>query len=261
MKKFLLASILVLYALFHIHTPPVVLADYNQAYSDYTFAYSNYRSAYNDYQVSKSSYLTYQTLTAQTDAIAKLRTVLKTRDAVMTAYYSLLQEKLNATPNISSDYQNTFHSIMQSESAWLTAHQTKIDAAATLDDLNSVSAEFESRYPQMDTESKQTIGTVLLTKQGNLKSQMDSIVTAFTAKLTEIGQSGEDTSVMQRDLIDTQNKLDLYQANFTKTQQTFFPPGGGTINLLQGQQNLTSTNQYLSEAETFLMEIVKMITG
>lgn len=262
MKKLLLA--LILFSVFKILYSSPVLADYQQAYSDYTYQYSLYRTADNNYQISKSTYLTYKTLTAQNDAIDKLRATLKARASVMSAYYALLQEKLNSTPGIPDDSKNTFYSIKNSESDWLSAHQKKIDAAASLDDLNLVSSDFESRYPQMDTESKQTIGTILLAKESYLKGTMDSLIASFSAKLSDIRQDGTNTSIWDRGVINTKNKLDLYQTKIDQAHNVFFPKNNSSnnkIDLFSGQQRLTEANQYLREAESFLMEIVKAVTG
>ena len=90
-------SALVLLFLFCFATP--VRADYTKAYSDYTYNYNLYRQSYSDYQVAKSTYATYRTLTAQNDAILKLRSVLTARNQLMFVYYDLLVEKLNTTPD------------------------------------------------------------------------------------------------------------------------------------------------------------------
>lgn len=251
----------ILYLLSFIWSQPV-LADYTSAYNDYTYNYTVYRNTYNDYQVSKSTFLTYHTLTAQSDAINKLRAVLKARDQVVFGYYNLLQEKLNATPGVTDDFESTFGKVKDSEQSWLTDHQKKIDAAASLDDLNSASSEFENRYPQMDTETKQAIGSVLLAKENTLAAQVDTFITNLQTKTTEIRQSGENTTFADRGVIDTKNKLDLFRTKLTAANEVFFPKSNfGQIDIFKGQQQFTQANQYLREAVNFLMEIIKSFTG
>lgn len=243
---------------------PNVRADYSSAYQDYVYNYQIYRNAINEFQVAKSTYQTYRTLTAQNEAITKFKTVLKTRDTVMAVYYNLLQEKLNATPAVDDATKNTFNGIKTSEKNWLDAHQTKIDAAGSLDDLNSVSGEFDSRFPQMDLETRQTVGNVLLAKEADLKGQLDSLSGTETQVLAQIRQSGQDTSVWDRGVISARSKLDLYQQKIDDARNIFYPQNNyynQGIDIFQGQQALSSANQYLRETVSYLLEVIKGITG
>lgn len=259
MRKFL--PVLLLAASSYLLAPPV-LADYQSAYNDYSYNYTLYRNTYNDYQVAKSAFLTYHTLTAQSDAINKLRAVLKARDQVMFVYYNLLQEKLNATVGVTDDTKTTFGKVKESEKTWLTDHQKKIEAAGSLEDLNSASAEFENRYSQMDTETKQAIGSILLAKEGTLGSQVETFIDSLNTKITEIRQSGEDTTFADRGVINTKNKIELFHTKLTATRDVFFPEtSSGQIEIFKGQQRLSEANQYLREAASFLSEIIKSFTG
>lgn len=259
MRKFLPVLLLTV-ACFLLPSP--VLADYQSAYNDYSYNYTLYRHTYNDYQVAKSTFLTYHTLTAQSDAIDKLRAVLKARDQVMFVYYNLLQEKLNATAGVTDTDKTTSGRIKESEKTWLTDHQKKIDAAGSLEDLNDASAEFESRYPQMDTETKQAIGSILLAKEGTLGSQVEIFIESLQAKTAEIRQSGEDTTFADRGVINTKNKMVLFHTKLAAAWDVFFPKAStGQIEIFKGQQVLTEANQYLREAVSFLMEIIKSFTG
>jgi len=248
--------------LFAFLFPLSVSADYQSAYNDYSYNYTVYRTTYNDYQVAKSTFLTYHTLTAQNDAVNKLRAVLKARNQVMFVYFDLLQEKLNGTPGVPDDAKTTFGKVKESEKTWLTDHQKKIDAAASLDDLNSASSEFESRYHQMDTETKQAIGSVLSAKENTLGSKVDTFITDLQTKTAEIRQSGENTSFADRGVIDTKNKLNLFRTKLSAANDIFYPKyNSDQIDIFKGEQQFTQANQYLREAVSFLKEIIKSFTG
>lgn len=260
----LLATVLFFISSFLNLKASIVYADYNSAYQDYIYNYQLYRSASDKFQIDKSSYLTYKTITAQNNALTSFRTVLKTRDQVMLVYYNLLQEKLNATAGSSTDSKNTFNSIKDSEKDWLGSHQKKIDAAGSLDDLNSVSAEFESHYPQMDTEAKQTIATVEKAKLSNLKSQLDNQMGSLNGKIGQIRFMGIDTSVWDRDMILSQNQLNLYNQKIDAADAIFYPRSISNyqlIDLYSGQKSLLEAKQYLRETVNSLLQIIKEITG
>ena len=265
MRKLLPTLVFILiFFLSAIRYPLSANADFNSAYQDYTYTNQLYRTAVNEYQIAKSSYQTYRTLTAQNEAINKFQKVLKARNQVMTVYYDLVQEKMNSTIGVSSDSKNTFNSIRLSEEAWLSDHQKKIDAAASLEDLNSVSTEFDQRYSQMDTETKQAIGTIELAKVATLGRDVDLLVERLSGRISDINKSGEDTSFASRGLISARNKLQLYSYNFDAARNSFYPQksyGNESINLFSGQRQLSGAKQYLSETITLLLEIINNITG
>lgn len=231
-----------------------VHADYQRAYQDYVYNYGAYRNSYNEYTVAKSTYQTYRTLTAQNEAINKFRAVLKNRATVMAVYYNLLQEKL-------VNDKDTFNGIKESEKGWLDAHQKKIDAAGSLEDLNSVSQEFDSRYSQMDLETRQTVGKILLSKEIDLKGQLDLIFNNLDTKLKEMRTEGVNTTTQDRGVISSKNKLELFNQKVDEGKAIFFPERNDQIDIFKGQQRLTEANQYLRETVNYLLEVIKSVTG
>lgn len=262
MRKFLFVFV-VLFFLVAFRYPLSAHADFNSAYQDYVFNYQQYRTANSQFQIARSSYETYHTLTSQNDAITKFRQVLKSRDQVVAVYYNLIQEKMNSTEGMDPGTQKTFSDIRQSEKTWLDANQKKIDAAGSLDDLNSVSNEFEQRFNQMDTETKQAIGTIETIKLTHTKDRINSSITDLSNKLNDIASSGEDTSSSNRGIISAKNKLDLFDQKISDAHDVFYPKQNSntTIRLYDGQVRLTEASQYLRETVDFLSEIVKNFTG
>ncbi len=260
---FTLITLLCLFSFFFL-LPSFARANYQTARNDYVYQYTVYRNALSQYQVTKSAYLTYGTLTSQNDAINAFRAAVQARDQVISVYYDLLQEKLNATVGIPPSYLATFNQVKQNEKTWLSDHQTKIEAANSLDDLNAVAGQFEAHYPQFDHETKQAVGMVLLTKEDNLKTDLDANIASLSAKIAEIRQQGMDTSLWDRGLINVKNKLDLYTQKYSAARNDFLPPNSSLtspIDINRGQSHLSEANQYLRETLTYLLEIIKSITG
>lgn len=254
--------VLVLLGATFLALPSPTRASYSQAYSDYTYAYNQYRSSHDAYLISKSTFATYRTLTAQTDAIDKLRTVLQNRNTLMSVYYDLLQEKMADVPTIDSQSKGTFFNVKESEKKWLNEQKIKIDAAASLEDLNKISGEFEGRYPQMDTETKQAVGSILIAKITGYTNRWDKLSTDLSNELKVIGNDGEDTAGGQRGIISARNKRDLSSTKIDEAKAVLWPRYSSyTIDLLASQQKLIESTQYLREATSYLLEVVKDITG
>jgi hypothetical protein len=149
----------------------------------------------------------------------------------------------------------------ESEKTWMADHQKKIDAANSLEDLNTASADFTAHYPQMDSETKQAIGMVLLSKESGLTNRWDIIADSVSTKLKEIALTGEDMAVGERGLISARNKKELAMTKISLAQGILSPNGYQNIDLFSAQQRLTESNQYLREGITYLFEIIKNITG
>lgn len=258
MRALLSIFAFILLTLFISATP--VRADYQTAYTDYVFAQSLYRTSYGEYQSAKSTFLTYRTLAAQNEAIAKLKKVLQDRNQVMFTYYDLMGEKLAITDGVTPEFKTSFNSIRLSEQKWLTEHQTKIEAAASLNDLNSVSGEFEGRYRQMQSETGQAFGAILIAKETLLKSRTDVLATNMTQTIATVSASGEDVSTYQRNLITARNKLTLYDQKMVQVKGALVKPIGQPVDLFRGQQLIAEANQYLRDTVNSMLEIVNLIT-
>lgn len=258
------ATLIILFFHFSSFSSQFAYADFKSAYQDYTYTYQLYRTALNEFQIAKSSFLTYRTLTAQNEALDKFRKALVSRNQVIIVYYNLLQEKMNETPGVSPESKNTFNNIKESEKNWIDSHKQKIEAAGSFEDLNNVSSEFESRFPQMDTETKQAIGTIEMAKVADLKAKLNTQIDTLNTWIAQIGSTGQDTSFANRGIISARSKLDLHDQKINAALITFYPEKTSKkdrINLYNGQRQLTEAKQYLSETATYLLEIIKSFTG
>lgn len=253
-----LLALTVLFALF----PHEVFADYNSALSDYKSQYSNYRQAYSNFSVAKSTFLTYKTLTAQNAAIVAFRDVLNARNGLVSSYFDVMQEKLNSTPGVDPIDLQTFTGSRKSTKDWLSGNQAKIRAAGTLTDLNSASEEFSSRYPQMQQDMRKSIGRLLLAKGTNLDNALSAIFAETNQVSSFLKTQGEDTTGIDRGVIQAKIKRDLFAQKQQEERDFFFPKYDSNSNdLLQGQQLAIEANQYLKEATSYLVELFKPVFG
>lgn len=242
--------------------PSSVRADYQQAFSNYSAQYSQYRTVYSQFTVARSAYQTYRTLAAQNTAITSFRKVLQTRNALVSAYYDLLQEKLNTTPSVDPLDISAFGEINNNTKLWLKENNDKIAGSASIEDLNSVSSEFAQRYPQMLIDSKQTIGRVLLAQGTYLDNRLSYVTLEVKNFLTVLAQDN-DVTILERGILQAQTKHDLYTQKHDQERQYFFPTDTyrlDNLDLLQGQQIAIAANQYLSESANYLLELIKNVT-
>lgn len=242
-----------------------VYADLTQATEDYNFQYKQYKESYNRFSVAKSTYLTYQSLTSQSEAIKKFQEVLNQRNAVLSAYLDMLQEKLYVTPEIEATDIDAYSDIRKDSKDWLDAQQVSINNAVSIADLNNLSQQFASFYPKIEVRIKQVIGRIVLSQAIIINQKNQKIMSDTDNLIKLINQSGENATQLQRDFINIKSKNDLYQAKYIQARQQLFPNdsyiSGTIINLSTGQQTLKQGDLYLQDTGRFILEMIKRITG
>jgi hypothetical protein len=243
-------------------SPLPVRADYASAYVSYGSAWENYRAAHGSYQVARSSYRTYGTLESQNAAITSFRSALKARSNLQSAYLDLITAKMQETPGVTPTEVETQTKIAAGQKEWFTGHQSKIDAAASLEDLNAVSKEFSDRYPQMSLETRQAVGTILLAKEIVLGQQVSAYTDSLGNQIGVLRSTGEDTVNWDRGLLSARNKIALVESKLAVARTAFFPERRyEAVDVFDGQRRLTEANQYLRETINYCREILNAITG
>ena len=105
MKHLIIKNILVLLLGIFVFTN-VAYADYSGTYQSYINLYDTYRQAERSYVTSKNKYLTYQTLTAEQEALDNGKNFLKLRDQLVILYLKLLYDRVNESGGYTTDERN-----------------------------------------------------------------------------------------------------------------------------------------------------------
>lgn len=242
-------------------------ADYNSALAVYNSAFEKYRLAYADYISAKNSYLTYKTLNSQTLAIEKTKIFLETRDDLLISYYALLKEKLNLTLGIFDYDKKIKNSIIDARLFFLANHKSTIQSVSSLPDLVQKSSEIDSIQKDLQDETYQIIGLILI---GKVKDQSDKLalsintVSSFT---NEIKSTGKDVAKLERWLLETNYKHDLAE-NKLKDGRVLFDnlkedyDNEPQKNFLEAKTLIIEGSQYLKESVFNAKEAVKeILTG
>ncbi len=250
------------FALFSVYKP--VLADYSQAYNNYQYQYNLYRQDYENFTIAKATYLTYQTLTTQNDLLEKMRTVLLSRNRVMISYLATLSQKAMIADGLAPNDLATTQRIIGEETTFLSSLQNQISAAATISDLNTINTTFADHYQQLDTEAKQIVGQILLGKTDYEDSKFADLTARSKLQVQRLSNLGEDTQSLSRGITAAESKAALYDDKRSAAVEVLYPKNNFNfqkIDLLAGQKLILDGRQYLHEAGSFLLEILKQITN
>jgi len=240
-----------------------VHADYNQSYSDYQFLYSQYRKSFQDFTVAKATYLTYKTLTTQNDTLEKMRQVLSDRADIISGYINLISEKTKIGEGIPVSQVNTFQKVADLENSWLASHKRQIAAAETIDDLDTISADFDTRYPIILDETQKAVSIILVSKNDYVYAKMPDLFTRTETHINRLPTVGEDAITPLRSLAVAQSKAQLWEDKRAEAMALLTPKTNGNnnvFNLYKAQELLIQGLQYLKESTSFLKEIVDSLT-
>lgn len=237
----------------------ISFASYSQAYQDYLFEFNNYRNAYQEYQVAKSKYLAFQTLVSQNEAIDKTRTVLVRRDNAVSSFLSALKERLAETNGVNENEQAVQNSKIQLLQSFLDNHRAKVEAAATLNDLTSLSKEFETKNKESVNLSNQTVGLIVISRFNFFFDRFDTQKALLSSFVKDIGSTGENTQSYERQIGLIDAKRRLADEKYQTLKNIYFPPEEKNINVEETIPLIQDTYLYLKESTSYLLETIKNI--
>ena len=246
-------------------TPVLAQADFTfaRALNDYIYTFDQYRSAHQQYELKKNEYLKFKTLTSQTDAYIAGLSLLKHRDDAIRTHLTALRLKLAETPGVDPTDRQSKYARIDQEVNWLYAHQTKLNNTNNLTELTRVSQELENRYPNINVLMYQSLIAILKSKQIYLHTQITADYQTLKTKIGDIKASGEDTDIIDRWLVQAQQRLELSQerqAAATNLAAKFTPQARNLPqDFLNAQFTLKESHQYLKETISALQEIIREI--
>jgi hypothetical protein len=240
--------------------------DFTRAYNDYLYNYNQYRAAHTEYAAAKQQYLAYKTLTSKTTALEKTKKMLETRDETTRTYLLALRLKLNETSGVSPYEQQIVKLRLNNEISWYESHRYTVTSAGTIPDLVDLSQEAQERYQETEVIAYQTLGTILAGKESFLRDQVQEQINTLEDKMAQIRQEGKiDTKTLERWLLEAQNRLTLskekqFAAQSLLAQLKVREQNKGRV-YSEAQDNLTESHQYLKEANSYLLEIIRELKG
>lgn len=255
-----------------VPSPSPEVFDYAKAYKDYIFTLDQYKRAHSEYLLARSQYMQAKTLAAQTKARDATVTLLQVRDDVVMSYLTTLRMKLSESVGILSTDREGLYARIDREVTWFDNHKQQIPSAGTLKDLEADSKEAADHFVVTEFLVYEVLLVVPVGKVQALREQADSILGRMKSKVSQMRADGVDTSITERSLIETENKL-------TRSLDKEVEAQGLVVALQSGEQNiknaskkidkdsiyeqtiqtLVEAQQFLKETSSFMKEILRQI--
>jgi hypothetical protein len=234
--------------------PKAILATSEQAYRDYLYQLDTYRQKYNEFKIAKNEYDKFNTLTSQTTALDKTKTMLSSRDILLKTYLLLLNEKLIENLGLSSSERDLYRALISSENVFLDSHSQLIPSIGSLSDSVDVSQNLESHYLVLSSSMQQIIIGLSLGNTGILAKQYDETVAHLKTFINENrgALSGTKQTILDRWMLSVDNKRSLYQQKIDNVIRINTALKAAQPDALE-EKKLTM-QRGISEAKTYLME-------
>ncbi len=235
--------------------------DYAKAYQDYIYNLSLYHQAYQKFVIAKNEYLTYQTLTSETKALEATKNMLEKRSQAAITYLSALRMRLAETTGILTYKSNLLFLNLLKNIEIYEGQKTFFPSAATLNDLLKVSIKFEEQYKKTEILIFDTLLTIIMGKENNLRDQIQYQITKIQEKLTQIKKEDEkDTAKAERWLLEAKNKILLSKQKQEEAEEIIsklIPSKKDKIkDFREAQLKAEESNQYLKESVSNLKELI-----
>lgn len=263
MKKIL--SIIIFIIIFRSLTSSV-FASSQQAYQDYQYQFDLYRQRLSDYQVALNQYQQFKSLSAQQDAIDKVKLYLAQRDMVGKTYFLFLNEKLNENPGLSSGEKAVYRAILTNQIAFLDQNAVLVPSVASFDDAVNVSEKFETNYETMQSAYRQIIASIELGYLNYFAKRFEDTAVHAQALINAARSdiTPEKKAVLDRWLLALSNKRSLYQQKANSIRSSIAKIVGDVQqqDRLFGQVQITinAARQDIVDAASYLREIEIALT-
>ncbi len=232
-----------------------VFADFEGLYQEYLKIQQKYQSAYSRYISTKNQYFTYGTLSAKNEAIKALQEFLVARSDVLLAYIELLRER---------NSEETYHKLLNDEEQFINSHIDKARVIGSLEDGVRESKTLEARHVPFQITSRKITGTIIVNRLIEIKNEIDILEQDTQKLLQKLQSQDKDTAVLERWLIDAQNKKLLADQKIQQVQNDLLLLNAGSVKSVNDTYNkiylmMLEANQYLREALNYYHELKEII--
>lgn len=245
--------------------------EFRVAFSDYTLSIEEYREAHEEYVLARSQYLRFNTLQAKTNAREATLKMLQARDKVVIAYLAAFKAKLEETEGISDDKRGELNFRIDEEITWFSEHKELLPSAGTPEDLVDDSDEAKKRFLSREALFYEALSTISSGKVRDFRARLSDVFTAIGDKVNEIKEEDREgysfstrkLQLVDRWIFETENRISRSDGKHDEALDLM-----SMISPLFGDNKgrydkvllkLGESRQYLKEASSFLLEIVREI--
>lgn len=239
---------------FFIFIFSVSFADQKTALSDYNVNFEKYRNDYQEFSKSKNTYLTYKTLNSESDALNQTKILLVDRADVLISYLKLLNEVVSANEGISDFDKSVLQNSISIRSFYFQNHLDGISAITSLNDIVQKSKEIDSKKNEIQGEADKIVGKILIgyvKKYGNLASVC---INELSQTIIEIKNKGNDTTKLERWLLETNNKYQLANSKIEEADNLL--NNLSQYETYKEQQDYKNARKLILEANQYLKEAI-----
>jgi len=225
-----------------------------QSINDLQYQLQQYRNAHQEYLSAKNSYLNFNTLNSKEIAINKTKILLSKRTQTLLSYVFALRVNLLELPL----NQQPLDLITQlaSKEEFLSDHLKQIEVITTLDQINSISQNLQSQYPQIQILSYQSLLRLIQEHQEIQRQLLIAQHQNLEKLLLEDTNNELDTQQINKWLNDSNQSLNLSPESQKTLDDLVKKLKPITSSLVPNQRNFSKILNLLDQTRTQLLKSV-----
>lgn len=248
-------------------------SEYEEKLREYTQKVEDYRREHDVYRVTRAQYIRSKTQKAKTDAKESTIRLLKLRDDVVISYLKVLKARLNETEGVSDARYEGLSFKIDEEIFWYEQHKNLIASAGSLEDLVDDSNEAKDRQKITERLYYEVLSNISYGKVSNYRERVKENLEALREKVNEIrvdervgfSFSSRKMQVLDRWIFEAENLIIRTQDKQEETDDVINDMAQNKYKFNKAKpyneimEILSEGKQYLKEASSYLIEVIKEI--
>lgn len=229
--------------------------EFQQAYQEYITASSVYQSDYEKFVLSRSKYLTFKSISSESEAIDSTKKMILSRIDFLVKYLTALRMRLALETNILDYQENLLYLQLDNELTSLLNSKELVNSTQDLKGLVEIESDAGKKYQTISKLAYKSLGLInyhqILKVAADLRKQVDLL----NSKLEEYG------NLRTYDLTNSKKRFEQTDGEFKDLERKMGEDRKNFFNLIDSQDNLEKAySDYKNSVSTKKGEILNFFS-
>ncbi|HKZ34541.1 MAG TPA: hypothetical protein VJ179_01575 [Patescibacteria group bacterium] len=229
--------------------------------------YTKYRSYIDQYRDTKESFVlartkhkNFQSLTTQTSLVEASVDFFGLRISILSAYLDVLQEKIDEEPALTQEEKDVQKKTIEEQKKLLDQHRQKIETLQRVEQINTVSKEFDELYKVISANSQSVRTHVYIGRAKQVFQQFTSTTQKLEEKTNSLQEQGKNVNLLESWLSRMKEKTSAVDQSLKEAASlatVTSNPDGTLSNVKLASTHLELVQENLEKISLFFKEFVQ----
>jgi len=229
-------------------------------YTKYRSYVDQYRDTKESFELARTKHKNFQSLTTQTSLVQATVEFFGLRISILSAYLDVLQEKIDEEPALTQEEKDAQKKTIEEQKKLLDQHQQKIDALQRVEQINTVSKEFDELYKVISANSQLVRTHVYIGRATLLLQQLMSTTQKLEDKTNSLKEQGKNVNLLETWLSRIKEKTSAVDQSLKVAASTAIVtvnPDDTITNVQLASSQLRLAQENLGKISLFFKEFVQ----